>query len=225
MPRAIEILRNKDWLSQKYIEEKLSAKEISKILKCSFRTVLHALHRFGIPIHGPQSKYQLLHNKEWLVDTYINKKNSTEFIAKITGSTSGNVSYALKMFGIEARSLSDAQILADRKGVLSGNWKGGRIKNFNGYVAIRLPDHPNAMPNGYILEHRLVMEGKLGRYLESHEIVHHIDGNKTNNSPDNLAVLGREQHKMTHKNTIKRLAYLEERLRLYEEKYGILKSD
>ena len=35
-------------------------------------------------------------------------------------------------------------------------------------------------------EHRLVMEEKLGRLLLPSEVVHHKDGNKTNNHPDNL---------------------------------------
>ena len=37
--------------------------------------------------------------------------------------------------------------------------------------------------------HRLVAENKIGRKLRPGEIVHHIDGDKQNNSPENLMVL------------------------------------
>lgn len=48
-----------------------------------------------------------------------------------------------------------------------------------------------------IQEHRYVMEQKLGRRLTSEEIVHHKDGNKLNNDPDNLEIMTRSEH-MTH---------------------------
>lgn len=47
-------------------------------------------------------------------------------------------------------------------------------------------------------EHRVVMEEKLGRSLNSHEIVHHVDGNKKNNHPDNLIVTNRSKHAVHH---------------------------
>lgn len=68
------------------------------------------------------------------------------------------------------------------------NWKGGRTIASNGYVLIRCPEHPNADRRGYIYEHRMVASQKLGRPLKTSEIVHHIDGNKLNNSPENLSV-------------------------------------
>ena len=36
--------------------------------------------------------------------------------------------------------------------------------------------------------HRKVAELKLGRQLKPGEVVHHIDGNKRNNHPDNLMI-------------------------------------
>ena len=50
---------------------------------------------------------------------------------------------------------------------------------------IYMPNHPYRNKS-YILEHRLVMEEKAGRFLKPHEIVHHLDGNTQNNSPENL---------------------------------------
>ena len=59
----------------------------------------------------------------------------------------------------------------------------------DGYVLRVAPeDHPHPRVDGSILEHRLVMEQMLNRYLEDWEIVHHKDGNRQNNAPDNLTV-------------------------------------
>ena len=56
---------------------------------------------------------------------------------------------------------------------------------------------------GYIkragqLEHRAVMEQKLGRKLRQGEYVHHIDCNKQNNSPENLMVVSKSEHAKIH---------------------------
>lgn len=46
-----------------------------------------------------------------------------------------------------------------------------------------------AHSNGFIQEHRIIAAIKYGRILKSSEIVHHIDGNIENNSPDNLIII------------------------------------
>lgn len=67
----------------------------------------------------------------------------------------------------------------------NGNWKGGRSMDSYGYVLLECKNHPHAR-SGYVPEHRLVVESLIGRYLESHEEVHHINKPKTNNEPTNL---------------------------------------
>lgn len=68
------------------------------------------------------------------------------------------------------------------------DWKGG-LKLMKGYAYKRTPGHPRGTKHGsYVAVHRLVMEEKLGRYLLPTEVVDHIDGDITNNSPDNLRV-------------------------------------
>jgi hypothetical protein len=77
------------------------------------------------------------------------------------------------------------------------NWKGGRTFK-NGYVMIRMPKHPNALSNGYVMEHRLVMEKSLKRILSIEEIVHHINGVRDDNRLENLVILTQRTHGDEH---------------------------
>lgn len=49
-----------------------------------------------------------------------------------------------------------------------------------------------------VYEHRLLMEKALGRKLRSGEVVHHIDGNPSNNSLNNLEILSNREHAKHH---------------------------
>jgi hypothetical protein len=85
-----------------------------------------------------------------------------------------------------------------KQAIISANWKGGRI-NHQGYIRVRCEGHPKASSHGhYVLEHTLVMEKHLGRYLEDHEIVHHINGIRNDNRVENLVVLTRSEHTKHH---------------------------
>lgn len=68
--------------------------------------------------------------------------------------------------------------------------RGEKWASHDGYVLIPgQTDHPYARVDGSVLEHRLVMERHLGRYLQEYEIVHHRDGNRQNNVIENLELL------------------------------------
>jgi len=58
--------------------------------------------------------------------------------------------------------------------------KTGKAKIAYNYIGIY------QSPRKYILEHRIIMEKHLKRPLHSKEVVHHIDGNTTNNHINNL---------------------------------------
>jgi hypothetical protein len=76
----------------------------------------------------------------------------------------------------------------------------GKIISSNGYIKLLKPKHPNADSKGYVYEHRIVAERKLGRPLNTKDIVHHIDGNKQNNRPKNLVIVdGHAEHQLYHR--------------------------
>lgn len=78
------------------------------------------------------------------------------------------------------------------------NWQGGRRTNAAGYVEIKNPGHHRSRKNGYVFEHILVVEEKIGRRLKEGEQVHHINEVKSDNSPENLEVLTAAEHTRLH---------------------------
>lgn len=73
------------------------------------------------------------------------------------------------------------------------------MRDKKGYVLEWAPEHPQSV-KGYVPQHRLVMEKKLGRRLRSGEIVHHINEIKNDNRPENLEVMSHGEHTRHHLN-------------------------
>lgn len=80
---------------------------------------------------------------------------------------------------------------------LANGWKGGRIYKHE-YVYIYQPQHPYVNAGGYIAEHRLVMEKKLGRYLLPTEVIHHKNGVCDDNREENLRLSSNGEHTSYH---------------------------
>lgn len=91
--------------------------------------------------------------------------------------------------GQKMSSEQKKKISISRTGRFTGkdnsNWKGGKVL-IDGYRYIYSPDHPNATKEGYVAEHRLVMEKHLGRLLNPKETIHHLNHDRLDNNIDNL---------------------------------------
>ena len=87
-------------------------------------------------------------------------------------------------------------------------WKGGRFQISRGYIKIYKPKHPRSI-KGYVFEHMLVLEEKLGRALKSDEIGHHLNGIKNDNRPVNLIALSSRKHNLVLAAKAKRIQELE----------------
>lgn len=105
------------------------------------------------------------------------------------------------------------------KGKYHGRWKGGKRVS-GGYIQVHCPNHPHVTKDGYVNEHRLIMEKHIDRYLHPHEIVHHIDFDKSNNNIENLHLFfSYTEHSKYHYYLI---TLVREMLNSNERRYGKL---
>jgi len=107
-------------------------------------------------------------------------------IAELTGDSQKYVQSVFLKFDLPRRSRGSSY------GEMNGAYKTGRRIDRDGYALVSAPlDHPYARDRkdrhtGVVYEHRLIMEGILGRYLLRSETVDHIDGLRLHNDPSNL---------------------------------------
>lgn len=107
---------------------------------------------------------------------------------------------------------------AHQLGENNSRWKGGRSV-YKGYVFLAgYKDHPNCGKSGKIAEHVLVMSEMLNRPLVAGENVHHKNGNRSDNRPNNLELWVSRQPVGQRPEDL--VTYAREILALYEKDFG-----
>ena len=106
------------------------------------------------------------------------------------------------------------------RGANAYNWKGGRSKTVSGYIELAIGPTDFFSPmafHGRVREHRLVVARSLGRCLMPWEVVHHKNGVKDDNRPENLSLELVNNHNQ--------LTIMENQIRRLGQENAALKSE
>jgi HNH endonuclease len=159
--------------------------------------------------YGPKLRDRL--TREELHRLYHEERLSQAQIAARFGVTPGAIHWRMCRWGIPARDMTEARIEAARtrfSGPNNPRWKGGRT-HVNGYVLVQAPDHPRVDHRGYVREHILVWEEAHGTLLPDGWHVHHKNGVKDDNRPENLEAMTHGEHRDVIPSLLRRIAALE----------------
>lgn len=174
-------------------------------------------HPVAAATHYWKGSNRLPVSVEEMTKMYCDLKMTSGEIAVHFGMSQGGVRNYLMRAGIKLRTNKEAQDLRTEQGRSTmhnnGHWKGG-VNHSHGYRNIYCPDHPRANKK-YVREHILVWEKHNGKSLPSDWDVHHLNGIRDDNRPENLFALHHNDHGKIHSKVIykDRICELESEIR------------
>ena len=199
-PQLFRINLDNDVLKDLYLNQKLSACEVSDKLGVNRATIYRRIHALGINRNrseilrvayekGRKRPAMLKADNKMLKHLYIDKEMTPLQIAKELGySSSENVILRLRKMGLIKGDVY-------YHGGDHPSWKGGKyLQKDNGYILLWRPEHYRANSRHYVLEHIVVWEEYHHRKLPKGYVIHHLNGIKNDNKPSNLVAMKAGEH-------------------------------
>jgi hypothetical protein len=166
---------SKEVLIEEYVKKEKPMYQIASEQKVAVGTVFNYMKRYKIPTRKGFTKAGL---------------------EKMRVANRGNQYKTGFALSREARE----RISQARKGKFNNpsEYGGHKKKRSDGYIKVYLPSHPYCTKDGYVMEHILVMEKEIGRYITRDEVVHHQNHIRDDNRIENLQLMTFKEHASLH---------------------------
>jgi flagellar basal body rod protein FlgC len=194
MKKRVSLEKNHERI-RRMCEQGMCCQEIADAIGSSDASMAHYLRKHSLKAtrKKPPARPTACSRQHETVKAMAEAGATLQSTAEVVGTTHHRVSQYLQAQGIERPAWRqpppEAHPMARRTdGALNPQWKGGRMRDKDGYVLLWKPGHPEANRHGYVREHRIVMARTIGRPLRPGEVVDHINDIRDDNRPVNLRV-------------------------------------
>ena len=202
--------RDKEWLREKYVEEKLPLAEVGEICDVSCSTIVKWRDRHGLPKRSRSESLRRAHgtnegkynDPEWLYKEYVENEKSGLELADECGVHVDTIYKRLDEHNIDRRSIKDATNASNKMG-----WKGREHPAWNESI---VPLYTHGRDNyecwvhnwdnsrESVFVHRLLAVSEYGIDAVKDKHVHHKNGIRWDNRPENIELLTISEHTKRH---------------------------
>jgi hypothetical protein len=225
------ILIDKDIIKQLYHNDNLKLSEVAERLGVCKDTIRRNMRRHNIPPKTPEVYRKGQDNRVIAMlprakELYYDKNMSFGEVCQQLGISFYTLKRLFLDNDLKLRNTSEAIKLAYSKYPQMGFKKGDMHPRYNGYrtyetrtgyIRVYKPDHPRSGINGYVFEHILVWEDNHGVALPEGWTIHHLNGIKDDNRPENLVGMTIRAHSQVLNEKAKRIRLLETKVNELEQ--------